>query len=155
MNRDEYFMSFALKEAKKAYDNGEVPVGCVIVKDDKIIARGHNQVLNKKSGVYHAEINAIKKAGKKLGDFRLEDTEIFVTLEPCCMCAGAIINSRIKRVIIGAMDPKRGFCGSIENILDRQELNHKSILETRVLEKECLKILQDFFKNLRSEKKSK
>ena len=141
MNRDEYFMKFALKEAKKAYDKGEVPIGCVIVKDDRIIARGHNQVLNRKSGIYHAEIIAIKKAGKKLGD------------EPCCMCAGAIINSRIKRVVIGAMDIKRGFCGSIENVLDRQELNHKSIIETGVLENECLDILQEFFKNLRSEKK--
>ena len=155
MNRDEYFMSFALREAKKAYDKGEVPVGCVIVKNDKIISRGHNQVLSKKSGVYHAEIIAINKAGKKLGDFRLEDTEIFVTLEPCCMCAGAIVNSRIKRVVIGTMDPKRGFCGSIENVLDRQEMNHKSIIETKVLEKECLEILQDFFKILRSEKKNK
>lgn len=155
MNRDKYFMSLALKEAKKAYDNGEVPVGCVIVKDDKVIARGRNRVLSKKSGVYHAEIVAINKAGQKLGDFRLEDTELFVTLEPCCMCAGAIVNSRIKRVVIGAMDIKRGFCGSIENVLDRQELNHRSIVETGVLEKECLDILQDFFKNLRSEKKSK
>lgn len=155
MNRDKYFMSLALKEAKKAYDKGEVPVGCVIVKDDRIIARGHNQVLSKKSGVYHAEIVAINKAGQKLGDFRLEDTELFVTFEPCCMCAGAIVNSRIKRVVIGAMDIKRGFCGSIENVLDRQELNHRSIVETGVLEKECLDILQDFFKNLRSEKKSK
>lgn len=155
MNRDEYFMSLALKEAKKAYDKGEVPIGCIIVKDDKIISRGHNQVLSKKSGVYHAEIIAINKAGQKLGDFRLEDIELFVTLEPCCMCAGAIINSRIKRVVIGAMDLKRGFCGSIDNILDRQELNHKSILKTGVLENECLEILQDFFKNLRSEKKIK
>ena len=155
MNRDEYFMKFALKEAKKAYDKGEVPVGCVIVKDDKIISKGYNQVLNRKSGIYHAEIIAIKKAGKKLGDFRLEGTEIFITLEPCCMCAGAIINSRINRVVIGAMDHKRGFCGSIENILDRQELNHKSIIETGVLENECLEILQEFFKNLRSEKKNK
>ncbi len=153
MNRDEYFMKFALKEAKKAYDKGEVPIGCVIVKDDKIISKGYNQVLNRKSGIYHAEIIAIKKAGKKLGDFRLEGTEIFITLEPCCMCAGAIINSRIKRVVIGAMDIKRGFCGSIENVLDRQELNHKSIIETGVLENECLDILQEFFKNLRSEKK--
>ena len=88
MNRDEYFMDFALKEAKKAYKKGEVPVGCVIVKNDKIISRGHNQVLSKKSGVYHAEIIAINKAGKKLGDFRLEDTEIFVTLEPCYVCRG-------------------------------------------------------------------
>ena len=155
MNRDEYFMSLALKEAKKAYDKGEVPIGCVIVKDDKIISRGHNRVLSKKSGVYHAEIIAINKAGQKLGDFRREDTELFVTLEPCCMCAGAIVKSRIKRVVIGAMDVKRGFCGSIENVLDRQELNHRSIIKTGVLEEECLEILQDFFKILRSEKKNK
>lgn len=142
MNRDEYFMDLALKEAKKAYDKGEVPIGCVIVKDDKIISKGHNLVLSKKSGVYHAEIIAINKAGQKLGDFRLEDTELFVTLEPCCMCAGA-------------MDVKRGFCGSIENVLDRQELNHRSIIKTGVLEQKCLDILQDFFKNLRSEKKNK
>ena len=142
MSRDEYFMDIALKEAKKAYNKGEVPIGCVIVKDDKIVSRGHNQVLSKKSGVNHAEIIAINKAGQKLGDFRLEDTELFVTLEPCCMCAGAIVNSRIKRVIIGAMDVK-------------QELNHRSIIKTGVLEQKCLDILQDFFKNLRSEKKNK
>ena len=151
MSRDEDLSDIALKQAKKAYNKGEVPIGCVIVKDDKIVSRGHNQVLSKKSGVNHAEIIAINKAGQKLGDFRLEDTELFVTLEPCCMCAGAIVNSRIKRV----MDVKRGFCGSIENVLDRQELNHRSIIKTGVLEQKCLDILQDFFKNLRSEKKNK
>ena len=156
MNSDRYekYMNLAIKEAKKAFMENEVPVGCVIVKDDVVISRGYNQVMGKKSAVYHAEIVAIKKAGKKLGDFRLEECEMYVTLEPCAMCAGAIINSRIKRVIIGARDVKRGFCGSVDNLLDKRELNHKSEVVFGVLEERCLSIIQDFFKNLRKNNKS-
>ncbi|MCI5996814.1 MAG: tRNA adenosine(34) deaminase TadA [Peptoniphilaceae bacterium] len=152
MNREEKFMKLAINEAKKAYLKNEVPVGCVIVKDDKVIARGHNQVMKKKSALFHAEMIALEKAGKKLGDFRLENCELYVTLEPCCMCAGAIVNSRIKKVIVGAMDVKRGFCGSVENLLDKKELNHKVECVTGILKDECLEILQNFFKILRNKK---
>lgn len=153
MNREEKFMKFALKEAKKAFDSEEVPVGCVVVYDDKIVARGYNKVMKKKSGVFHAEIDALIKAGKKLGDFRLEECELFVTLEPCAMCAGAIVNSRIKKVYIGAMDVKRGFCGSCFNLFEKEELNHKVEYETGILEEECLKLIRDFFKSLREKKR--
>lgn len=153
MNRVEKFMKIALNEAKKAYEKEEVPVGCVIVLGDKIIAKGNNAVMKKKSAVFHAEIEALIKAGKKIGDFRLEECEMFVTLEPCAMCAGAIVNSRIKKLYVGAMDVKRGFCGSCFNLFEKEELNHKVQYETGVLEEECLNLLRDFFKSLRDKKK--
>lgn len=153
MNREEKFMKSALKEAKKAFEKDEVPVGCVVVFEDKIISRGYNKVMKKKSAVFHAEIEALIKAGKKIGDFRLEDCEMFITLEPCAMCAGAIVNSRIKKVYIGAMDVKRGFCGSCFNLFEKEELNHKVEYETGILKEECLEIIRDFFKKIREKNK--
>lgn len=153
LKNDEKFMRLAINEALKAKKIDEVPVGCVIVKNGNVISKGYNRVVKEKSAIFHAEIIALEKAGKKLGDFRLEDCELYVTLEPCAMCAGAIVNSRIKRVIIGVMDIKRGFCGSIENLLDKKELNHKALITTGVLENECLLILQDFFKKLRESRR--
>ncbi len=152
MNKEDY-MREALKEAKKAYEKKEVPVGAVIVKNEKIIARGHNLKETKKDTIKHAEMIAIQKAEKKEKAWRLEDCELYVTLEPCTMCAGAIINSRIKKVIIGTMDPKSGACGSILNLFEDYKFNHKVEYETGIMKEECEKILKDFFKNLRQAKK--
>lgn len=146
------FMKEALKEAKKAYEKDEVPVGAVIVKDGKIIARAHNLKETKLDTTCHAEILAIKKASRKLNSWRLENCEIYVTLEPCSMCAGALIQSRIKKVYIGTMDYKTGACGSVFNLLEDYTFNHKVECETGILSKECEKILQDFFKELRKKK---
>lgn len=144
----EKFMEAALKEAKKAYDKEEVPVGAVIVKDGKIIARAHNLKEIKKDTTKHAEILAIQKASKKLDAWRLTDCEMYVTLEPCSMCAGAIIASRIKKLYIGTMDLKTGACGSVLNLLD-YNFNHKVEVEKGIMQKECEYILKDFFKKLR------
>lgn len=149
----EYFMKQALKEAEKAYKKLEVPVGAVIVKDGKIIARGYNQKETKKDTTKHAEIIAIQKASKKLGSWRLIDCEMYVTLEPCSMCAGAIINSRIKKIYIGTMDQKTGAVGSVLNLLEDYKFNHKVEIESGIMQKECEKILKDFFKELRKSKK--
>ena len=149
----EYFMKQALKEAEKAYKKLEVPVGSVIVKDGKIIARGYNQKETKKDTTKHAEIIAIQKASKKLGSWRLIDCEMYVTLEPCSMCAGAIINSRIKKIYIGTMDQKTGAVGSVLNLLEDYKFNHKVEIESGIMQKECEKILKDFFKELRKSKK--
>lgn len=144
----EKFMEAALKEAKKAYDKEEVPVGAVIVKDGKVIARAHNLKEIKKDTTKHAEILAIQKASKKLNAWRLTDCEMYVTLEPCSMCAGAIIASRIKKLYIGTMDLKTGACGSVLNLLD-YNFNHKVEVEKGIMQKECEYILKDFFKKLR------
>ncbi len=149
----EYFMKQALKEAEKAYKKLEVPVGAVIVKDGKIIARGYNQKETKKDTTKHAEIIAIQKASKKLGSWRLIDCEMYVTLEPCSMCAGAIINSRIKKIYIGTKDEKTGAVGSVLNLLEDYKFNHKVEIESGIMQKECEKILKDFFKELRKSKK--
>ena len=146
-------MKEALKEAKKAYKNLEIPVGAVIVKDGKIIARAHNQKETKLDTTCHAEILAIQKASKKLKSWRLLDCEMYVTLEPCSMCAGAIINSRIKKVYIGTMDKKTGAVGSVFNLFNDYTFNHKVDFETGVLKKECEDILKRFFKELRKIKK--
>ena len=143
------FMKEALKEAKKAYDKLEVPVGCVIVKNGKIIARSHNQKETKLDTTKHAEILAIQKASKKLEAWRLIDCEMYVTLEPCSMCAGAIINSRIKKVYIGTLDPKTGAAGSVLNLFEDYKFNHKVEIEKGILQEECEGILKDFFKKLR------
>lgn len=148
----EKYMEQALKEAKKAYNKAEVPIGVVIVKNDKIIARAHNLKEIKKDTIEHAEIRAIKKASKKLDAWRLTDCEMYTTLEPCPMCAGAIIQSRIKKVYIGAMDEKTGACGSVLNLLKDYKFNHTVELEYGILEEECKKILKDFFKMLRKNK---
>ena len=145
-------MKEALKEAKKAYAKLEVPVGCVIVKDGKIIARGYNQKETKTDTTKHAEIVAIQKASKKLNSWRLIDCEMYVTLEPCSMCAGAIINSRIKKVYIGASDEKTGAVGSVLNLFEDYTFNHKVESEKGVMQEECQKILKQFFKELRKNK---
>lgn len=152
MEDKEKYMKEALKEAKKAYNKLEVPVGAIIVKDGKIIARGHNQKETKFDTTKHAEIIAIQKASKKLNSWRLLDCEMYVTLEPCTMCAGALINSRIKKIYIGANDEKTGAIGSILNILEDYTFNHKVEFEKGILKEECKQILKDFFKNLRKTK---
>ena len=149
----EKFMKQALKEAQKAYDKLEIPVGAVIVKDGKIIARAHNIKELKNDTTKHAEIIAIQKASKKLGAWRLNDCEMYVTLEPCPMCAGAIIQARIKKLYIGTMDEKTGACGSVLNLLEDYKFNHQVEVETGLLNKECEKILKDFFKDLRKKKR--
>ena len=149
----EEFMQEALKEAKKATKKLEVPVGCVIVKDEKIIARAHNQKETKTDTTKHAEIIAIQKASKKLEAWRLLDCEMYVTLEPCSMCAGAMIQARIKKVYIGAMDEKTGACGSVLNLLQDYPFNHKVDIETGIEKEKCEKELKEFFKQLRKMKK--
>ena len=146
---DEKYMKEAIKEAKKAYALGEVPIGAVIVHDEKIIGRGYNRRNTDKSTLSHAEITAVKKASKKIGDWRLEGCTIYVTLEPCQMCSGALIQARIDRVVIGAMNPKAGCGGSLLNILENDLFNHKAIVDRGVLEDECSDILTKFFKELR------
>lgn len=149
----EKFMKIALKEAKKAYDKEEIPVGAVIVKDGKVVAKAHNLKELKNDTTKHAEILAIQKASKKLDSWRLQDCEMYVTLEPCSMCAGALIQSRIKKVYIGTMDYKTGACGSVLNLLNDYKFNHYVEIETGILADECEKILKDFFKELRKNKK--
>lgn len=149
MEEKEYFMNEALKEAKKAYKKLEVPVGVVIVKDGEIIAKAYNQKEEKNSPIKHAEILAIEKACKKLNNWRLNDCEMHVTLEPCPMCAGAIVNSRIKKVYIGAGQQKTGACGSKVNIIEEYKSETKVDVEFGILQEKCLNILQDFFKELR------
>lgn len=148
----EKYMRQALKEASKAYKIEEVPIGVVIVKDDKIIARAHNLRETSKKATAHAEILAIQKACKKLDAWRLEDCDMYVTLEPCPMCAGAIINSRIKNLYIGAMDQKAGAVGSKLNLLEDFTFNHKVNVTKGILEEECSKILSEFFRELRKKK---
>ncbi len=146
---EEKFMKEALKEAKKAYDKLEVPVGAVIVKDGKVIARAHNQKETKHDTTQHAEILAIQKASKKLESWRLLDCEMYITLEPCTMCMGAIINSRIKKIYIGATDEKTGACGSFINLNDDYTYNHKVEIQKGIMQEECEDILKSFFKELR------
>ncbi|NLK73792.1 MAG: nucleoside deaminase [Clostridiales bacterium] len=149
MDSNEKYMKEALKQAKKAIALGEVPIGCVIVYKDKIIGRGYNKRNTKKTTLAHAELIAIEKASKVIGDWRLEDCTMYVTLEPCQMCSGAIVQARIKRVVIGTMNPKAGCAGSILNLLQMEEFNHQVELITGVMQEECTKVLQDFFKDLR------
>jgi len=151
---NEKFMKEALKEAKKALEHEEVPVGAIIVKDGKIIARAHNIKEQKNDATCHAEILAIKKACKKLNSWRLIGCEMYVTLEPCSMCAGALINSRIKKLYIGTPDEKTGACGSVLNLLEDYKFNHKIEIEKYILKEECEKILKDFFKFLRERNKN-
>lgn len=148
-------MKEALKEALKAYKKLEVPVGAVIVKNGEIIAKAHNLKETKNDTTKHAEIIAIQKASKKIEAWRLEECEMYVTLEPCTMCAGAIINSRIKKVYIGTKDPKAGACGSVLNLFEDYKFNHKVEYEIGIMQEECEKILKDFFKELRKMKKQK
>lgn len=144
------YMREALKQAKKAAKITETPIGCVIVYGDKIIARGYNRRNTDKNTLAHAEILAIRKACRVLGDWRLEGCTMYVTLEPCPMCAGAILQARIPRVVIGAMSPKAGCCGSILNILQMREFNHRAEVVSGVLEEECAAIMSGFFAGLRN-----
>lgn len=152
MENKEYFMKEALKEAKKAYDKLEVPVGVVIVKNNKIIARAHNQKEIKNSPVKHAEIIAIEKACKKLNNWRLNECDMYITLEPCPMCTGAIINSRIRKIYIGTMEPKSGACGSKINLLEDYNFETIVDIEKDIMQEECEKILKSFFKEIRNKK---
>jgi len=153
MTQDEKYMNAALREAKKAYKLDEVPIGCVIVQNNKIIARGYNRRNTDKNTLAHAELSAIKKASKKTGDWRLEDCTMYVTLEPCQMCAGAIVQSRLGKVIIGSMNPKAGCAGSVINLLQMKQFNHQVEMVTGVLEEECSAMLSGFFQELREKKK--
>ena len=154
MTSDESFMKKAVKQAKKAYDKLETPIGCVIVHEDKIIARGYNKRNMKKNTLAHAEILAINKASKVLGDWRLEDCTMYVTLEPCPMCAGAIVQARIPRVVIGSMNPKAGCAGSVLNLLQQDGLNHQVEVTKGVLAEECSGLMTSFFRELRKKKKA-
>ena len=150
---DQKYMKAAMKEAKKAYNLNEVPIGCVIVREGKIIARGYNRRNTDKNTLAHAELTAIKKASKKCGDWRLEDCTMYVTLEPCQMCAGAIVQSRMQKVVIAAMNPKAGCAGSVLNLLQMPSFNHQVEIVTGVLEEECSAMLSSFFAELREKKK--
>ncbi len=149
MNNDEKFMREAIRQAKKAALAGDVPIGCVIVKEDKIIAGGYNKRNAKKTTLAHAELLAIEKASKKLGDWRLEECTMYITLEPCQMCAGAIVQARIPKVVVGAMNQKAGCAGSVLNLFQIPAFNHQVEFEHGVLEEECSAILSDFFRELR------
>ena len=150
---DEKYMKEAIRQAKKAYAIGEVPIGCVIVYEDKVIGRGYNRRTIDKNTLSHAELNAIRKASKKMGDWRLEGCTMYVTLEPCQMCSGAIVQSRMSRVVVGCMNPKAGCAGSVLNLLNMEEFNHQVELTTGVLEEECSQMMKTFFKELRESKK--
>ncbi len=154
MTLDEKYMREALKQARKAMKIGEVPIGCVIVYEDRIIGRGYNRRNTDKSTFSHAEITAMKKAGRVIGDWRLEECTLYVTLEPCQMCAGAIIQARIPRVVMGCMNPKAGCGGSILNLLEMKEFNHQAEVVRGVLEEDCSRILKDFFGDLRKRLKT-
>lgn len=149
MCEEERYMKEAIRQAKKAYALGEVPIGCVIVQGGTIIARGYNRRNTDKSTLAHAEITAIRRASKKMNDWRLEDCVLYVTLEPCPMCAGAIVQARIPRVVVGCMNPKAGCAGSVLNLLDEPGFNHQVEVEKGILEEECSGMLTLFFKELR------
>lgn len=149
----EKYMKEALRQAKKAYALGEVPIGCVIVHEGEIIGRGYNRRNTDKNTLAHAEITAINKASKKIGDWRLEECTLYVTLEPCQMCAGAIVQARIPQVVMGCMNPKAGCAGSILNILDMPQFNHQVSVERGILEQECSDMLKTFFVELRERNK--
>ena len=149
------YMKEAIRQAKKAAALGDVPIGCVIVYQDKIIGRGYNRRMADKTVLAHAEIIAMRKACKKMGDWRLEDCTMYVTLEPCPMCAGAIVQARIPRVVIGCMNPKAGCAGSILNLLQVPQFNHQVEMEKGILEEECSQMLKQFFKELREKSREK
>lgn len=151
-NKDISFMNEALKEAEKALSEGEVPIGSVIVKDGEIVGRGYNQTEGKKDVTAHAEIVAIRDAEARLGGWRLSGTTMYVTNEPCTMCAGAILLARIDRLVIGASSPKSGACYSLKNLLEDDRLNHTVNLNIGVLENECSRLMKDFFKELRDKR---
>ena len=155
LTTDEKYMKEAIRQAKKAWKMEEVPIGCVIVHEGKIIGRGYNRRTTDKNPLAHAELAAIKKASKKMGDWRLEQCTMYVTLEPCQMCAGAIIQSRLTRVVVGCMNPKAGCAGSVLNLLDIKQFNHQAELTTGVLEEECSALMTGFFRELREKNRRK
>lgn len=155
LQEKEFFMREALKEAQKAYDQAEVPIGAVVVLNGEIIGRGHNLREKEQDATLHAEIKAIRQANQHLGSWRLEDCELFVTLEPCPMCSGAMILARMKKVVFGAFDPKAGTAGTFMNLLQDSRFNHQVEVEQGVLEDECKEILQQFFKGLRERNKQR
>lgn len=154
MTQDEKYMRQALKQAAKAAKIDEVPIGCIIVYKDKIIGRGYNRRNKDKSTLAHAEILAIRKASKYMDDWRLEECTMYVTLEPCQMCSGAIVQARIPKVVMGTMNAKAGCAGSVINILQMEGFNHRVEIEKGVLEEECRTVMQTFFRNLRERKKA-
>ncbi len=149
---DERFMREAIRQARKAYAIEEVPIGCVIVQDGQIIARGYNRRTTEDNTLAHAELTAIRRACKKVGDWRLDACTLYVTLEPCPMCAGAIVQARMKRVVVGCMNPKAGCAGSILNLLQMEEFNHQVELTTGVLAEDCSRMMKTFFKELREKR---
>ncbi|CDQ18361.1 tRNA(adenine34) deaminase [Halobacillus karajensis] len=153
MLNEEHYMKLAIKEAEKAEAEGEVPIGAVIIKDGEIIARGYNQREASQLASSHAEFIAIERANQHIGSWRLEECTLYVTLEPCPMCAGAILQSRIPKVVYGAKDPKAGSAGTLLNLLDDDRFNHKSEVHAGVLEKTCGEMLTQFFRNIRKNKK--
>lgn len=155
LTEDEKYMKAAIAQARKAEKLLEVPIGCVIVHEGRIISRGYNRRNTEHNTLSHAELNAIKKASKVIGDWRLEGCTMYVTLEPCPMCAGALVQSRIDKVVIGAMNPKAGCAGSVINLLNTDGFNHKVEIETGVLGDECSEMMSSFFRNLRKIKQSK
>ena len=154
MTEQEKFMKEAIRQAKKAYLLEEVPIGCVIVHEGKIIARGYNRRNTDRNTLSHAELIAIRKAAKKLGDWRLEECTMYVTLEPCQMCAGAMMQARLTEAVIGCMNPKAGCAGSVLNILEMDGFNHKVQVTRGVLEEECSQMMSQFFRELREKKKA-
>lgn len=152
---DRYFMNLALEEAKKARDKGEVPIGAVIVRGGEVIGKGYNKREMLRSPLAHAEILAIDEASRYLDAWRLLDCTLYVTIEPCIMCAGAIVNSRIERLVIGADDPKMGACGTVVNLVEEERFNHRVDVTFGVMREECSTIMSDFFRTLRKRKKSK
>ena len=155
METDEKFMREALRQAKKAYAKSETPIGCVIVYEGRVIARGYNRRNTDGNTLAHAELTAIRKATKVIGDWRLEGCTIYVTLEPCPMCAGAIVQARIPECVIGCMNPKAGCAGSVINLLDMQGFNHQVQVRRGVLEEECSKLMKEFFCELRERDKAR
>ena len=149
MNEDKKWMSLALEQARKAEEEGEVPVGAILVKDGLLIAKAHNQPISTNDATAHAEIQVLRAAGKELKNYRLTGTSLYVTLEPCAMCLGAIMHARVERVVFGAHDPKTGVCGSSENLMDANCFNHKINLVSGVLENECRQLLKNFFNSRR------
>jgi tRNA(adenine34) deaminase len=153
LSEDEYFMKEAIREAKKAEELNEVPIGAVIVIDGKIISRAHNLRESQQNAVAHAELLAIEKACQIMGSWRLENATLYVTLEPCPMCSGAILLSRVSRVVYGAADPKGGCAGTLMNLLQDERFNHQSELTAGILESECSQLLSNFFRGIRERKK--
>jgi tRNA(adenine34) deaminase len=149
--RDLEFMQLALEQAQFAKASGEVPVGAVLVANDNVIATGHNQPITQNDPSGHAEMLALRAAGQTLGNYRLPDTTLYVTLEPCMMCSGAIMHARVSRLVYGARDPKTGCVHSVLNLFDNQQLNHHTIVDGGILENQCAQVLKDFFKERRSQ----